>query len=238
MTADAAVRHARSLAQSCAQEDKFPLSKNCLPAQSSVLRNSCASLARKTLPIQRFEPRAKCSNGGHTVVSWHAKDIARSCLGRSSRSSSRFRGGISVMRERRYAYPLDVFQEQDGTYSAVFPGLPGGTNGETRAEVMERAEGLLVTSLAIFVEEGRPIPEPSETHGQPVIAVPALDAAKLALHDAMLEERISNIELGRRMGLNEKAVRRLRDPLHRSSIGKVEAALRALGRRLEVMVAA
>jgi len=36
--------------------------------------------------------------------------------------------------------------------------------------------------------------------------------------------------------LNEKSVRRLRDPLHRSRIEAVEAALQALGRRLEVSV--
>jgi antitoxin HicB len=66
--------------------------------------------------------------------------------------------------------------------------------------------------------------------------LPPLVAAKLALHDAMLAAGISNVELARRLGLEEKAVRRLRDPLHRSHIGQVEAALRLLGRRLEVRV--
>jgi hypothetical protein len=33
-----------------------------------------------------------------------------------------------------------------------------------------------------------------------------------------------------------KSIRRLRDPLHRSHIGQIETALRALGRRLEVSV--
>jgi antitoxin HicB len=52
----------------------------------------------------------------------------------------------------------------------------------------------------------------------------------------MLAARLSNVELGRRLGLDEKQVRRLRDPLHRSHIDKVEAALRILGKRLEVEV--
>ena len=67
--------------------------------------------------------------------------------------------------------------------------------------------------------------------------MPPLVAAKLALHDAMLAAGMSNVVLGRRLGLEEKAVRRLRDPLHRSHIGAVEAALRMLGRRLVVDVA-
>ena len=53
----------------------------------------------------------------------------------------------------------------------------------------------------------------------------------------MLAGGVSNVELARRLGLEEKAVRRLRDPLHRSHIGAVEAALRVLGQRLVVDVA-
>jgi antitoxin HicB len=68
------------------------------------------------------------------------------------------------------------------------------------------------------------------------VAVGPLAAAKLALHEAMLEGGVGNVELAKRLGLDEKAVRRLRDPLHRSHIGAVETALRALGRRLVVEV--
>ncbi len=60
----------------------------------------------------------------------------------------------------------------------------------------------------------------------------ALEAAKAALHNAMLAASVSNAELARRLGADEKSVRRLRDPPHRSHIGHVEAALRALGQRL------
>jgi antitoxin HicB len=66
--------------------------------------------------------------------------------------------------------------------------------------------------------------------------VPPLVAAKLALHDAMLAGGVSNVVLGRRLGLEEKAVRRLRDPLHQSHIGAVDRALQQLGKRLEVSV--
>ena len=75
---------------------------------------------------------------------------------------------------------------------------------------------------------------PSPARGRPVVAVPALTAAKLALHEAMVPGSVSNVELARRLGTDEKAVRRLRDPLHGSRIEAVEAALRALGKRLEV----
>jgi len=135
----------------------------------------------------------------------------------------------------RYAYPVHIERDGNG-YSAWFDDLPGGTAGATREEALERAADLLVTALAILVEEARPPPAPRAVGGRPVVSVPALEAAKLALHEAMIDKRCSNVELARRMGIDEKDVRRLRDPLHRSHIARVETALRLLGRRLEVTV--
>ncbi|WP_415511537.1 hypothetical protein [Acetobacter sp.] len=63
-----------------------------------------------------------------------------------------------------------------------------------------------------------------------------LEAAKVALHSAMLEHQISNVGLARRLGVPESSVRRLRDLLHESKIGRVEAALNALGRQATVEV--
>ena len=70
----------------------------------------------------------------------------------------------------------------------------------------------------------------------PLVSVTALEAAKLALHEAMTEARVSNVEMARRLGKDERAIRRLRDPLHRSHIGEVETALRLLGKRVEISV--
>ena len=50
----------------------------------------------------------------------------------------------------------------------------------------------------------------------------------------MVAQGLTASELARRLGIDEKAVRRLRDPLHGSKIEAVEAALRHLGLRAEV----
>jgi antitoxin HicB len=137
----------------------------------------------------------------------------------------------------RYAYPATLEPEPDGSAITVtFEGLPGATWGATEGEALARAEDLLVSVLSFFVEDGLPLPKVPPARGRPMVAVPALEAAKLALHEAMLAAGVSNVELARRLGVDEKAVRRLRDPLHRSHIGAVEAALRQLGKRLEVTV--
>jgi antitoxin HicB len=54
----------------------------------------------------------------------------------------------------------------------------------------------------------------------------------------MQADGVSNVELGRRLGLSEGAVRRLLDVDHRSHIGQVEAGLQALGHRVVVVVQA
>lgn len=69
-----------------------------------------------------------------------------------------------------------------------------------------------------------------------MVSVTAVEATKLALHDAMLAAGISNRQLAGRLGTDEKVVRRLRDPLQRSAIGAVEAALCCLGKRVAITV--
>ncbi len=137
----------------------------------------------------------------------------------------------------RYAYPVTLEPEADGDgFTATFDGLPGATWGATEAEALAMAEDLLVTALSFYIDDGKPLPRPGLALDRPVISVPPLVAAKLALHDVMLSAEVSNVELGRRLGVDEKAVRRLRDPLHRGHIGHIKAALRLLGKRLEVAV--
>ncbi len=137
----------------------------------------------------------------------------------------------------RYAYPYVTEPQPEGGFTVTFPDVPEAiTEGDTPAEARARAEDALVAALSFYTDDAKPLPIPSPARGRPVALVPPLVAAKLALHDAMLAAGISNVELGRRLDLEEKAVRRLRDPLHRSHIGQIEAALRLLGRRLEIRV--
>jgi antitoxin HicB len=138
----------------------------------------------------------------------------------------------------RYAYPYVAEPQPEGGWTVTFPDVPEAiTQGDTEEEVAAMAEDALVTALSFYTDDGQPLPRPSAAYNRPVAIVPSLVAAKLALHDAMLAAGISNVVLGRRLGLEDKAVRRLRDPLHRSHIGAVEAALRVLGQRLVVDVA-
>ena len=68
--------------------------------------------------------------------------------------------------------------------------------------------------------------------------VPAQVAVKAALYTAVREAGIKNTELARRLGADEKEVRRLLDPHHRSKLPRLEAALEVLGKKLVIGVEA
>jgi antitoxin HicB len=137
----------------------------------------------------------------------------------------------------RYAFPYHLESQPEGGFTVTFPDVPEAiTQGDTREEAATMAEDALVTALSFYTDDGRPPPRPSPARGRPVAFVPPLVAAKLALHEAMLAGGVSNVALAHRLGLDEKAVQRLRDPLHRSHIDVIERALRELGHRLVVEV--
>ena len=66
----------------------------------------------------------------------------------------------------------------------------------------------------------------------------ALECAKLGVYQAMMEQGIKKSELARRLGWHMPQVDRLFDLRHASKLDQIEAAALALGRHLEVRIAA
>ena len=136
----------------------------------------------------------------------------------------------------RFAYPvrLDLVDAGDSVLVS-FPDVPEAlTEGATKWEALAEAEDCLIAALGGYIEAHRDIPRPSPGRGHPLVVLPVLAAAKLALYCAMREHGFGNAALAKRLGTFEGTVRRLVDLDHRSHIGQVEAALHALGQRLMV----
>jgi antitoxin HicB len=138
----------------------------------------------------------------------------------------------------RYAYPVVLDPEPDGSAINVsFPDVPGAlTWGDDEAEALELAQDCLVTALYGYVRDGEPIPKPGPAKSRPMILVPPLVAAKLALYAAMREQAISEAELARRLGVTPKVVQSMLHLKRRTHIGHLERALAQLGVQLEVTV--
>ncbi len=139
----------------------------------------------------------------------------------------------------QYAYPCNITRDEEEqeasgreAYVVTFPDIEGAiTGGWSWDEAVEMAKDCLGVALGSFyMERRKDIPKPSPlAEGQVLIPVPPLLAAKLALYEAMREQKISKVALAKRLGIHENAVRRIVSPGHRSHLSQVEKALQAVG---------
>ena len=132
------------------------------------------------------------------------------------------------------SYPIKL-EEDDGTIMATSPDFPELTTfGDDRDEAIARAVGAVEEAIAARIHDGRDIPPPSK--GSARATLPTLTAIKVVLYRGMREQGIGKAELARRLGWHLPQVDRVLDVQHRSRLDRMEAALRAIGRRLEVIV--
>lgn len=137
-----------------------------------------------------------------------------------------------------YAYPCHLTQDEDGVLVATFPDVPEAiTGGKNQAEALTEAEDALAVALAGYVHEKWDIPTPSvASKDETTVPVMPVVAAKLALYSAMRKQGITKVELAKRLGVSESAVRKLTNPDHRSHISLVQKALKSVGQSLRVEV--
>lgn len=134
-------------------------------------------------------------------------------------------------------YPYTVTEDEGGFFLLTFPDVPEAlTDGRSRREAEAGALDCLLAALGGYIEARRDLPLPRRRKGDGRVALPPLAAAKLALYQAMREEAVTQVELSRRTGRDQKDIRRLLNLDHRSHIGLVEDALEKLGRRLVISV--
>lgn len=137
-----------------------------------------------------------------------------------------------------FSYPAKFTAGSDGRVLVEFADLPRvATDGKDEREAMEEAMDALGSDLSIRLSRREEIPAPTPAkRGQRQVSVPLWLAPKLALYLAMRDQRVSNCELARRLGLHERVVRRMLDPNHATRAEKIQAALAALGKQVTVEV--
>ena len=137
-----------------------------------------------------------------------------------------------------FTYPARFTAGSDGRVLVELVDLPRvATDGKDLREAMEEATDALGSELSIRLSRREEIPGPSAAkRGERLVAVPLWLAPKLALYLAMRDQKVSNSELARRLGVHERAVRRMLDPQHASKAAGIQAALAALGKQVTVEV--
>ena len=128
--------------------------------------------------------------------------------------------------------------ERRGNVVVWFPDVPEAiTQGHDEADARAMAEEALGLALLNYLQRGSPLPRPrAKGRGLVEIAVAPDAAAKLAVLESFAAAGISKSEFARRIGKDEKEVRRILDPKHPTKLPALTAALRALGKRLVVGV--
>jgi antitoxin HicB len=125
---------------------------------------------------------------------------------------------------------------EDDTVLISFPDLPGARSfGDDREDALAHGRDAMITIIEALIKDRRPVPLPVEGRG-PKVAVPALLAVKIALHNEMLAQRVTKAELGRRLHQHSEQIDRLVNVRHGSKLEQLEAALGALGKRIDVRV--
>ena len=134
-------------------------------------------------------------------------------------------------------YPVVLERDDNGTILVSFPDVPEAhTFGDDEADALRHAEDALATVVDAYIRDKRDIPLPSAKITKHRVTMPALMEAKVALYNAMRSARVTKSELARRLHWHLPQVDRLLAMTHGSRLAQVEAALRALGKRLVVGV--
>jgi len=134
-------------------------------------------------------------------------------------------------------YPITLRCDTNGAYLVAFPDLPWVyTFGETKDEARAQAADALLTAMVYLVKERLPVPAPKRRQGDDWVTLPAMVAAKVGLHNALLKAGLTRAELARRLKMHRPQVDCLFDLDHASTLGQIDMAAGELGARLEVAV--
>jgi len=137
-----------------------------------------------------------------------------------------------------FDYPVILEAQPEGGFVVHFPDVPEAiTQGEDEDESLLYAVDALEAALSFYVDGRKPLPAVSKPRrGQKTVRPSALECAKLGVYQAMTDQGIKKAELARRLGWHMPQVDRLFDLHHASRLDQIDAAARALGRHIEVVV--
>jgi antitoxin HicB len=138
-----------------------------------------------------------------------------------------------------FDYPVRLTPDEDaGIYTVTFRDVPEAiTWGRGIEDALWQATDCVEEAIAGRIRRGDDIPSASRPRrGERTVAVPAGTAAKAALYVAMKEAKLDPAKLARRLKCDPADVIRMLDPRRPARVSQIEAALRALGKRLTLSI--
>ncbi|OWQ44479.1 hypothetical protein CDL60_25585 [Roseateles noduli] len=136
----------------------------------------------------------------------------------------------------RFEYAVHLEPASEGGFVVTCRDLPALiTQGEDLVHALGEASDAMDEVFALYMSDGIPFPAPTRARRREhLVSPPPETVAKAALHAAMQSASVSKVQLARRLGVDEKEVRRLLDPHHASKLPRIAEAVQLLGRRLVI----
>ena len=136
----------------------------------------------------------------------------------------------------RFEYAVRLVPAEEGGFVVSCRDLPQlVTQGEDLADALSEAADAMDEVFAAYMQGGRNFPTPHKVRrSEYLVSPPAETMAKAALHVALREAGITKVQLAKRLGVDEKEVRRLLDPHYGSKLPRIAQAISVLGRRLVI----
>lgn len=135
-------------------------------------------------------------------------------------------------------YPAQ-FEQIGERYNISFRDIPEAiTCAEQRDQAPKMAEAAILSALGGYFTDRRQIQLPSQAlEGEILIAIPMSVFAKVLLLNAMIEQNISNVDLAKRINIQQQEMQHILSLHHSTPIDRIELALAALGKQLAMTTA-
>ena len=136
----------------------------------------------------------------------------------------------------RFEYPVLLTPAEEGSFVVTCRDLPEViTQRENVTDALAEAADAVDEAFAARMQADESLPLPSSPcEGEYLVSPPAGTVAKVALYIAMREVGVTKVELAKRLGVDEKEVRRMLDPRHGTKLPRIAQAVCLLGKRLVI----
>jgi antitoxin HicB len=133
-------------------------------------------------------------------------------------------------------YAINLIPDEHGTFLVTVPDVPGvNTYGDNEDDALDNARQAIETMLMFHMRERHEVPMPSSGKRRAkFVDLSPLSEAKIGLYRAMRSAGVTKAGLARRLNVHAPQVDRLLDLSHSSKIENLDAAFRAVGKRLTI----
>jgi antitoxin HicB len=136
----------------------------------------------------------------------------------------------------RFEYAVLLKPAKEGGFVVTCRDLPQLiTQGDDVDHALSEAVDAMDEVFAAYMIEGFDFPAATKPkRKEHSVTPPAETQAKAALYVAMREAGVSKTQLAKRLGVDEKEVRRLLDPHYGSKLPRIAQAIALLGKRIVI----